>query len=83
MDRRPQIDYPCDWSFRLIGESEHQIRALVVRILGDLEHTLERSRASSAGRYTSLKLSFVARDDSHRTSLHAALSAHQAIRFVL
>ncbi len=83
MDGKPQIDYPCDWSFRLIGESETRIRALVARILGELDHSVVVSRSSASGRYVSLELSFVARDDAHRTSIHAALSAHEAVRFVL
>lgn len=82
-DRTPDIDYPCSWTYRLIGESQQEIRALVTEILGDSDHELEHSHDSRNGRYVSLKLTLVVRNDMHRLMLYRRLSGCRAIKYVL
>ena len=82
-DRKPEIDYPCRWSYTLIGGSEKRIRAAVSALLGDTEHTLQFSHLSKHGNYCSLHLELEVRDEEHRLSIYRDLHGLVDIRMVL
>jgi len=79
----PEIRYPCEWGFRIIGTHEKLIRQLVAEVVGEIAHTLEPSNTSATGKYVSLQLCVVVRDESHRNEVHTALMADEAIKIVL
>lgn len=81
-NRKPEIDYPCAWSYRLIGVDEERLRAVVRETLGDIEHSLRLANESSHGRYRSMALEAVVRDEEQRLAIFAALSKHPDVRFV-
>lgn len=81
--RKPQIDYPCTWSYRVIGMDEARMRAAVLEIVGAAEHTLTLERESSAGKYRALQLDLLVRDEAHRLLTFERLAKHPEIRFVL
>ena len=83
MEGTPEIHYPCDWGFRIIGTHEKLIRQLVAEIAGDLEHTLEESNTSAAGNYVSLRLTVLVRDEEHRNEIHQRLTADESVKMVL
>jgi len=81
--RRPEIVYPCRWSYRIVGTSAAAIRALVAEVAGNAAHALEPSRASASGRYVSFHLTLHVRDEDHRLEVFHALAAHASVRYVL
>jgi len=82
-DRPPKIEYPCAWTYRLIGTSDPEIRELVGGLLGDRPFELERSHASSGGNYVSMKLPVTVENDVQRLMLCRRFSRDPAIRYVL
>ena len=80
---RPEIDYPCEWGFRLIGWDETDIRGAVAHVLGGQDHSLTYSNASSTGKYCSLNLEMRVLDETHRLGVFEALLGHPSIRLVL
>ncbi len=83
MSERHEIEYPCRWTFQLIGEDEQTVRAAVVTITDGEAHEIERSRSSRTGKYVSLRLQIVVRDETHRLALQRGFAASAAIRYVL
>ncbi len=81
--RTPDIDYPCWWTYRVIGEDEDSLRSLVGELLGEREHRLELSNRSRGGKYTSLRLRVTVTDEADRKGLFTALSTHAAVKIVL
>lgn len=81
--RRPEIDYPCTWSYRIIGADELRLREAAIGIAGTAEYTLTLALESSGGKYRSLQLEVLVRDEEHRLGLFAALRNHPDVRFVL
>lgn len=81
--RKPEIDYPCVWSYRILGTDEVQMRIAVLEVVGDLEHSVTTGLESSQGRYRSLQVELVVRDEAHRLSIFEALKTHPDVRFVL
>lgn len=81
-DQKPEITYPCAWSYRVIGADEQRLREVIVEVVGDVEHSLRLAHESSHGRYRSLALEVVVRDEAHRNSIFTALGRHPDVRFV-
>ena len=79
----PLFEYPCPWSYRIIGTSETVIRELVRDILGDAAYEIERSASSRTGRYVALRLSLVVRDEEERLSIYRRLGSDATVRYVL
>ena len=80
--RKPEIDYPCTWSYRIIGADELRMRLAVRGIVGEAEHALTLGLESAHGKYRSLQLELVVRDEAHRLSIFDALKIHPDVRFV-
>jgi uncharacterized protein len=81
--RGPEIDYPCDWSYRIIGTAESAIRALVAELVGEAAHALEASRVSSRGNYVSVRLTVAVVDDEHRLAIFRGLRDADCVQMVL
>jgi putative lipoic acid-binding regulatory protein len=80
--RKPQIDYPCTWAYRIIGLDELRMRSAVREIVGESEHSLTFGLESARGKYRSLQLELVVADEAERLRIFAALRSHPDVRFV-
>ncbi len=78
-----ELEYPCPWTYKIIGSIQEDLRQAVADVIGDLEHTLSFSNNSKTGRYLSLKLELVVQDEAQRLSIYELLSQHEAIKIVL
>jgi hypothetical protein len=82
-DRRPEVRYPCTWSYKLIGRDEVGMRRAIADVVGDSPHRVSRSNTSRTGRYCSVLLEVDVRDEEQRLRVFEALHRHPAVRFVL
>ena len=80
---KPAIEYPCKWSFRVIGSDEPLTRKAIETTMGDSVYSLMVSNASKTGKYVSLNLETVVRDKGHRNQIYDGLKAAQPIKMVL
>jgi putative lipoic acid-binding regulatory protein len=80
---KPLIDYPCNWSYRVIGIDEPKMRQAVAEVIGDVPHDLTTGNASSGSKYVSLGLETRVDDEAQRLRLFQRLSSHPDIRFVI
>jgi len=81
--RRPEIAYPCRWSYRVIGADAQRLRDAVAEVVGGAEHTLALGLQSAGGKYRSLELEVLVSDEEHRLRVFDALAKHPDVRFVL
>jgi len=79
----PEIDYPCTWSYLLIGADEDQLRAQVSTVVGERSHFVEVSKRSAQGSYISLRLEIGVEDDEDRKGLFVALEKGEGVLYVL
>jgi uncharacterized protein len=77
------IDYPCEWSYRIIGSDEHLLRKAAKSAVGNKKYTLSVSNRSSGGKYQSLNLELRVVDESERLRIFDNLKNEAAIKFVL
>jgi uncharacterized protein len=80
---RPEITYPCQWEYRVIGGAEELVRRAIVEVIGEVEHTLNFANMSKGGKYLSFTLDLTVRDEAHRDTVCEQLLAHPAIKMVL
>lgn len=81
--RKPDITYPCSWSYKVIGLDEGALRLAVAEVVGDCVHTLSAGNESAGGKYVSLGLEAQVADEAQRLDIFKRLAAHPAIRFVI
>ena len=83
---KPEIQYPCRWQYRLIGEDRELISAAVRAAVGasgvDL-CTITEGNVSTGGRYRTITLELDIKDEEERLRLYNFFSDHPAIRLVL
>lgn len=79
----PEIDYPCRWTYKVVGADEDALRAVIAGIVREREHTVERSRQSRTGRYVSLAVEVLVTGHDERRGIASRFAAHPAVRFVL
>lgn len=89
--QKPQIEYPCQWGFKIIGTDEAEVRVAVKACLegclkqgtGDRPYELGFSRASSQGKYVSLTLNIEVQDEKERNALFQSLTDRPEVRMVI
>lgn len=77
------MDYPCSWSYQIIGGDESSLRRAVGEIVQDRTYQLALSRSSETGKYQSYRLSVVVESEGHRLAVYEALRAHPSVKIVL
>ena len=79
----PEIDYPCRWSYKVVGASELALRAAIAGVVAERAHEVTLSRLSRGGKYVSLKVEVTVHDHDERRRLANELHSHPAVVFVL
>jgi hypothetical protein len=80
---RPEIQYPCQWQYRIIGEDRAAMYQAIHTWVPASACTIFEANVSSGGRYLSLSLEVTVNDDAERLRLYQLLAGHPAIRMVL
>jgi putative lipoic acid-binding regulatory protein len=80
---KPEIDYPCVWQYKIIGQERQAIQTALSQELGDTPYSLSASRTSKKGKYLSLNLELTVQDEEERLRLYKIFKDHPAIKLVL
>lgn len=81
--QKPDIEYPCEWSYRLIGMEEQLLREAAASAAAGKPCSIERSNSSAAGKYLSVNLSLTVSDEAERLGILARLKSCPAIKIIL
>lgn len=81
--RRPVIVYPVEWEYRVIGQDEDALRAVIDRVFAGRDHLVRPGKRSRAGRWVSVHVELVVDSEPDRDRLHALLVADAAVRMVM
>lgn len=80
---KPEIEYPCDWVYKVIGEDPVVMKELIITACAPAEVKVEHSHTSSKGKYHSLNASLVVEDEVQRLQIYDLLKNHPAVKVVL
>ena len=80
---KPEITYPCRWTYRIVGTDAASIRRRVGAIAGERPYDLAPSQESSNGKYVSLRLDIEVADQADRDRIFAILKTDPTVKMVL
>ena len=81
--KKPIIEYPCEWSYRIIGTDIEQLKIAAAMCLGKADYRVSISNTSSRGKYISLNIETVVPNEESRNQIHALLANHPSVKIVL
>ena len=80
--RRPEITYPCLWSYKIIGEDQDFLREALLLACAPHPVDITHSRASSGGKYHSMEGKLVVQDEATRLAIFDSLKTHPAVKIL-
>ena len=83
MDKKVEIDYPCEWKYKVIGEEKEKILGAVRTVLGKRPYTCTFSKISNKGNYHSYEVKTLVHNEDDRTELFRLLKEHNDLKMVL
>lgn len=82
-NKKVQITYPCEWSYKIIGQDRTKMLLAVDSIIKSDSMLIRESHSSRNGKYISLELRVRVQNESERNSYFKILAEHSEIRMVL
>jgi putative lipoic acid-binding regulatory protein len=76
------IEYPCEWLYKVIGRDKESVHNAVAGIIQDREFHVNDSNTSKTGKYQSFDVKVVVSDEAYRNNVYQALKGHDDIKFV-
>ena len=82
-DEKVELEYPCNWTYKLIAQSKENIQKAIDDVVGEREITLTHSNNSKNGKYVSMNLDMLVHNEDDRNFIYESLKKHQDIKMVL
>jgi putative lipoic acid-binding regulatory protein len=80
---KPRIDYPCSWSYKVIGRDLEDLHGAIAEVLEGSEHTVTLARSSKGGSYHCLNVTLTVESEPVRLDLYERLRRHPAVLIVM
>ncbi len=78
----PSIDYPCEWSYKVIGRDKESVGSAIANIIQANEYHINVSNTSKKGKYLSFDVTVMVSEETYRNKIYQALKEHDDIKFV-
>ena len=78
-----ELDYPCNWSYKLVVSESTNVKVVVKEVVLKREHTINKSKSSSKGKFKSYNLELLVHNEDDRKTLYELLGKHDDIKMVL
>ena len=83
----PKIEFPCDYTIRVMGESAPDFQQFVVEVMerhaGSIPPSKVGQRESSKGRFASIQVTIVATGEDQLRAIHTELQASGRVKMVI
>jgi putative lipoic acid-binding regulatory protein len=80
---KPDIAYPCTWTYKLFGMDREEMRRAVEQTIAGAEYTLTFSRSSRHGKYHCMNLAIPVASEQDRDAIYQALVNHTSFVLIL
>jgi len=78
-----QLNYPCQWLYKVIGSDREKLHEALLEIVSDKSCCISSSNSSSSGKYHCLNLEVTVQSEEERNAIYMALKAHHRVKIVL
>lgn len=83
LEGKPEITYPCRWSYKLIGRIEELMQEEAKAIVAGKPHELKPGNKSRTGKFVSIELTVEVCHEDERLHIYDRLTKSQVIMQVL
>jgi putative lipoic acid-binding regulatory protein len=80
---KPEINYPCQWGYKIIGRDTEALKACISGVMGDKEHLVAPGNVSKTGKFHTFNISCEVEDEEERNRLFQAFGEHDAVKMVI
>ena len=80
---RPDIEYPCTWTYTVIGEDCSLLKDTIVSACAPLPVKITHAHSSSKGKYHSLHAELEVPDEKARLQIYAKLKESLSVKIIL
>ena len=80
---KPDIEYPCTWVYKVIGEDCSLLKDVIVSACSPLPVKISHSHASSKGKYHSLNAEVEVPSEEVRLEVYKTLTSSPAVKIIL
>ena len=81
--QKPEIDYPCNWLYKVIGSDPDLVKKAITEIGGTNLTNMSYSHSSSSGKYHSFNAEIEVIDEQIRLAICQDFKNHPDIKFIL
>lgn len=82
-ERKPEIEYPCDWDYKIIGNNVDGILYAIEDAAQGLDYQVSPSNVSKTGKYVSINLKVKVENEYIRDSVYSSLDDAECVIMVL
>jgi putative lipoic acid-binding regulatory protein len=82
-NKRPQIEYPCEWGYKVIGSDVDKILFAIEEASLGLAYSVTPSNISRNGKYYSLNFSLNVPNEVVRDLVYDKLKKNSAVKIIL
>ena len=80
---RPEIQYPTNWQYKVIGTNLDEMISAVEKAAGNLEYKITPSNISKNSKYFSVNFSVVVTSEAVRDMIYGKLTSNEHIKIVM
>ena len=81
--RKPDIEYPCEWEYRVIGTDQQALIAAIEQVCASKNPVINLSNVSSKGKYVSMNVTVTVEDEAIRNDIFNQLQQNEAVKMVI
>ena len=81
--RKPEINYPCTWEYKVIGEDQEAITGVIVEACAPVKPVITLSNISSSGKYYSLNATLMVENEETRLEIFVNIQKSSAVKMVI
>ena len=80
---KPEIEYPCEWGYKLIGTDKQKLQECIFDIVGKRDYTTKEGNSSSKGKFHTLNMRCKVESQKDRDAIFKAFSEHEDVKMVI
>ena len=80
---KPEIVYPTEWGFKIIGRDKDALRQVIQETMGDKEHDCTYGNTSKNGKFHSYNAKCIVDTQEERDRIFKAFQDHDEVEMVI
>jgi putative lipoic acid-binding regulatory protein len=81
--KKPKIEYPTNWGFKIIGRDKEALLACIKEVMGDKKHLCSVGNVSKTGKFHSYNASCKVENQEERDRLFKCFQDHDDVNMVI